>query len=231
MKKILSGILCLTMMLSMGVTAFADSSDFVLTYSNEASYEITIPAAGTVDKATGKGTIEIDISDANLADGTAVSVTATSSNYADGSWYLVNTKDSTDKIAYTIGTTEGGSDVASGGIVVASDSATSATFYVTVSDTSKVGTFTDTITFTSEIADLVDFTINGASYLAVEGMSVGSWVNSTFNADSFVIGDTTYGKTLILNGGYFLYNGDCVLEDLLIEGAMNFTAAKAPMPV
>ena len=182
MKKIISSILCLVMVLSMGTVAFAETNDFVLTYSNEASYEISIPESGNVDVASGKGTITIGISEANLADGTAVSVTASSANYANGSWYLVNTKDSSDKIAYTIGTTDGGSDIASGGTIVSADSATSATFYVTISDTSKVGTFTDTITFTSEIVKkMITFSIDNVSYQAEEGMTWREWINSSYN--------------------------------------------------
>jgi len=161
MKKILSTVLCLVMILSLGVTAFAETNEFVLTYSNEASYEISIPESGNIDVTNGKGTITIGVTETNLADGTVVSVTATSANYTDDSWYLVNTKDSSDKMAYTVGTTDGGSDVASGDEVLSADSATSTTLYVTLSDTSKIGTFTDTITFTSEIeAAMVTVIVN-----------------------------------------------------------------------
>ena len=207
MKKIISSILCLIMMVSMSISAFAESNDFVLTYSNEASYEITIPASGTVNKATGKGIIEIDISDANLANGTAVSVTATSANYANGSWYLVNTKDSSDKIAYTIGTTDGANDVASGSEVLSADSATSAAFYITISDTSRVGTFTDTITFTSEIIDaakLISFTIDfleGYTFQAEEGMTWGEFIESDYNV-YITRGDGSSQKTFYLSYSY-----------------------------
>lgn len=207
MKKIISSVLCLVMMLSMGTVAFADSSDFVLTYSNEASYEITIPASGTVDKTTGKGTIVVNVGDANLEDGTAVSVTATSANYSNGSWYLVNTKDATDKIAYSIGTTDGGSDVVSGSEVLSADSATSATFYVTVSDTSKVGTFSDTITFTSEIVTaFVEFTISGVPYQAEKGMTWADWVNSSYNTNGFKLSTSGYDGENILLG-----NDSCIV--------------------
>jgi len=165
MKKILSTVLCLVMILSLGVTAFAETNEFVLTYSNEASYEISIPESGNIDVTNGKGTITIGVTETNLADGTVVSVTATSANYTDDSWYLVNTKDSSDKMAYTVGTTDGGSDVASGDEVLSADSATSTTLYVTLSDTSKIGTFTDTITFTSEIeAAMATVTVTHDAY-------------------------------------------------------------------
>lgn len=201
MKKIISSILCLAMMLSMGVTAFAKTNDLVLTYSNEASYEISIPESGNIDVATGKGTITIRVVDTNLEDGTVVNVTATSANYTDGSWYLVNTKDSADKIAYTIGTTDGNSDIVSGSSVLSADEATSATFYVTINDTSKVGTFTDTITFTSEIImAFVDFTISGVSYKAEKDMTWREWVNSEYNTGGFRLSTSGYDGENILLG-------------------------------
>ena len=214
MKKMLSSILCLIMMVSMSISAFAESNDFVLTYSNEASYEITIPASGTVNKATGKGIIEIDISDTNLANGTAVSVTATSANYANGSWYLVNTKDSSDKIAYTIGTTNGGSDVTSGDEVLTADVPTSATLYVTVSDTSKVGTFTDTISFTSEIveAEISPYRLSGVwefkdeiNLQGLDDICYGNWEASGEMDDAY-----KFDINFTSNGMQFdyMYTGD-----------------------
>lgn len=219
MKKILSSVLCLAMLLSLGVTAFAETNDFVLTYANEASYEITIPASGDVDSSTGKGTITITVDNANLAENTAVSVTATSANYADGYWYLVNTRDATDKIAYTIGTTDGGSNIASGSSVLSADSDTSTTLYVTVSDTSKVGTFTDTITFTSEIVEtvnLITFTISGTSYQAIDGMAWDEWIDSQYNTDGYYISlERVCDKT----SKYVTYDGTAFSNHIIIEGA------------
>ena len=87
MKKIISSILSLAMILSMSTVAFAETNEFVLTYSNEASYEIMIPDSCDINVSTGKGAIEVMIVNANLEDNTMVSITATSSNYTDGSWY------------------------------------------------------------------------------------------------------------------------------------------------
>lgn len=184
MKKILSSVLCLAMMLSMGTVAFAETNDFVLTYSNEASYEISIPASGNVDKSTGKGVILIETPVVNVGNNQIVAVSISSANYNDG-WKLVNTKDNSDTISYNIGTTDGASDITNNELfMTAIGSGAYINLYVSFEDLNslnQIGTFTDTITFTSEIKDVIHFTIDGMSYSATDGMTWEDWTNSRFN--------------------------------------------------
>ena len=150
MKKILSGILCLAMVLSMAVPSFAADNDMTIRYSNQESYEISIPASMDLDASSGEGMFTIEVDETEMSEDSYVSVTATSKNY-DGGWFLVNVNDKNDKIEYFIGTTDNGSDVSANNEIMAADGNTSIDFYIRLSDTSKFGTYEDTITFSSEV--------------------------------------------------------------------------------
>ena len=226
-KKILSCVLCLSLMFSMAVQAFAaETNTYELVFRNEASYEIVIPASNDIDISTGKATIDIAVTDANLAEGTMVAITASSSNYANDSWNLVNIKDNADKIAYTIGTTDGGDDIINGSSVLSANSTTDTTLYVTVSDISKVGTFSDTITFTSEIVDdMISFSVESEKHpelnttlVAKRGMTWQEFVNSSYSPDKMIIRD----EGVEYPAGYHLYDGiletyHLVTNDTVIE--------------
>lgn len=210
-KKFLSGIISLSLIFSLGVPAFAaDTNTHELIYKNDAAYEIQIPTTSNIDITTGKGEIDVAVTNAKLEDWTVVAITASSSNYADGTWNLVNAKNSKDKIAYTIGTTEGANDIASGDRIVTASDVTDATLYVTVSDTSKVGTFTDMITFTSEITvDLIEFQVREeysetTSLYAANGMTWEDWVDSEYNT----IGISIRNGNVKYPGGYELLTDD-----------------------
>ena len=164
MKRIFSIALSFVMLFSMGTVAFAETNNFLVTFKNEATYEIVIPVGGDIDASTGKGVINIDISNVDIDATTEINITATSTNYANGSWYLVDVLDNSNKLAYSLGTTEGGNDISSGDVVVSTSGETSATLYLTVSNPDRHGTFTDIITFTSEISEkLISFTFTYAS--------------------------------------------------------------------
>ena len=231
MKKILSSIISLSLVFSLGIPVFAaETNTHELIYQNNASYEISIPASSNIDIATGKGEINVGVTEAKLEKWTGVSITISSSNYSDGSWNLVNTKDGNDKITYSIGTADGANDIASGDEVAFAKDAGTTTLYVNVSDTSKVGTFTDTITFTSEITTkVIEFSIwmedtrEETFYEAIDGMTWEDWINSEYNTaglyvnSGFVCGglegmleiddytELMKADTLILNGqGYYV---------------------------
>ena len=46
----------------------------------------------------------------------------------------------------------------------------------------------------------ISFTINGVSYQAEEGMNWEQWVNSSYNADGFIVDGNN-----IYKGGYYVY--------------------------
>ena len=228
MKKKASIVLAGIMLMSLAVPTFAaETNTHELIYQNDASYEISIPASSNIDIVTGKGTIDIGVLDTNLEKDTLVSVIISSDNYSDGNWNLVNTKDSSDKIVYTIGTSDGLSDVSNGDEVVATAATGNNTLYVNVSDTSKVGTFTDVITFTSEIRiDWLTFTIDGEVYHSEKNMTWGEWVDSEWNVDSkFAYPDFAYHNTLYRlktsDSGYAVYDytaGMLLEDELILEG-------------
>ena len=219
MKKILSSVLCLAMLASMSTTAFAavwepqepettTTNTHELIYQNDASYEISIPATSNIDVATGRGAIEVAVTNAKLEDGTMVAITASSTNYNNGTWNLVNSKNDKDTIAYSIGTTSGANDIAT-------SEASDAILYVTVSDTDRVGTFTDTITFTSEIVEAVsfiDFTVQGIPCQAEKGMTWSEWYESdyfTLDKNKYSIVDGYFQRLERESENYWLYFEYC----------------------
>ena len=232
-KKILSFVLAIAMMFSLSITSFAaETNTHELIYKNDASYEISIPDTSNIDVSTGKGEIDVSVTNAKLEDFTEIVISVSSSNYANDSWNLVNTKNSKDKITYTIGTTEGANDIASGDRVVTASEVTDATLYVTVSDTSKVGTFTDTITFTSEIVESMisfEFFLDGETIAlqAPKGMTWLEWIESPYNEFEVI---NNNGLLMIVDKGwlwqYDLFHIQVLPEDEIIPGAFyDFTFA------
>ena len=231
MKKIFSSILCLAMILSTNIVAFAETNDFVLTYTNEANYEIRIPESGSVDKASGKGHIIFDIVDANLAQNQVIEVSISSKNYDNG-WFLVNTKDTSDKIPYSINIIENGESVSNGEVVLRSSEEANGMLFINVADITKVGTFSDTITFTSEIIDdtLFEFMISDIIFEAEKGMTWEDWIGSNYtrgvnfmwddDLEIITVGPDEDGDSSIIElGKVILYpdGSDLLITDEIIQ--------------
>jgi len=161
MKKIVCSFLCLVMLFSFALSATAAQvNSTLLTYDNQASYEISIPASIDIDSSTKIGILEINVTALNLAPETMVSIYVSSPNYNDG-WQLTSIKDDTDKLEYQIGTFENGSDIVNGGAAVTTSDIGSNKLYLSLVDDPRVGNFTDTLTFTSVITDsIIEFTID-----------------------------------------------------------------------
>ena len=182
MKKIITSALCLAMVFSTSISAFATNNSMQIRYSNQESYEIYIPDSMDLDASSGKGMFTIEVDETEMSENSYISVTATSENYDNG-WFLVNVDDENDKIEYFIGTTDNGNDVTANNEIMAADGNTSVSFYITLSDTNKFGTYEDTVTFSSEIKEtvkLINFTIEGESFQAVEGMNWRDWLDSIY---------------------------------------------------
>ena len=219
-KKFLSGIMVCVLAFGFTVPSFAaERNTHELIYQNDASYEISIPATSNIDIATGRGEIDLSITNTKLEDWTVVAITASSANYADGSWNLVNTKNNKDTISYSIGTTVGANDIASGDRVVTASDVTDATLYVTVENADKVGTFSDIITFTSEITvDLIEFSLcidehsETRYFFAANGMNWEDWIVSEYNSfdkEKYRLGVNNVGDVEIIyipGNNYFLGN-------------------------
>ena len=149
MKKFFALVLCLSAIFCSAIPAMAKTNELVLTYSNEASYEIEIPTSLTINK-DGTGDFQISVNNVKLGAMDAVYVSA------DGSydpmyetWYLTNVANENDKIQYNMYLNE--NKLVGGIAAIVTQTDVTETVTVQLSDTSKIGTFTDTITFTSYI--------------------------------------------------------------------------------
>ena len=157
MKKLLTLALAVLIVLSCTVGAMAapvtgDSGSTVVTYTESTSYTVTIPETITISKTASNQTVSA--SDVIIPTGKALNVAVSSANYADSSWYVVNTSDNTEKLSYTI--KKGDTAVANNDTVLTvaagdtnGDSA-SLTLQLTGTAT-KADTYEDTLTFTVSV--------------------------------------------------------------------------------
>lgn len=158
MKKFFAILLAVAMMATMSMTAFAaeitgktdNSSDVTVTYGVEDSYVVTIPADITLS-ADAASDMVVSAADVVIGYGEQLTVSISSTNYADSKWYLVDTTNANNKLEYSV--KNGETAVASGGTILTVAAGTADTTTVTLStqlvDTATVsGTYTDTITFT-----------------------------------------------------------------------------------
>lgn len=166
MKKTLSLGLALVLALSMAVPAFAanittdgGTGSTVVTYGTDQGFTVTIPADFTIDAATKKATAEVKAENVLIPYGQVLNVRVTGADYTD-KWELIDEAEATNKLTYTIGTTEGGNEIGNNSVVLdvesgeAYGSEVEETLYFTVTDTlTKAGTYTDTLTFTVSVDD------------------------------------------------------------------------------
>ena len=160
MKKFFAILLAVAMMATMSVTAFAttidgDSGTVEITYGVEDSYVVTIPASITLS-AGEASTMEISAADVVIGYGEQLTVSVSSTNYADSKWYLVDTANAENKLEYSV--KSGENAVASGDAVLTvaagSTDATTVTLSTQLIDSATVsGTYKDTITFTVNVAE------------------------------------------------------------------------------
>lgn len=151
MKKFIALALCLSAIFCMAVPAMAKTNTTVLSFVNEATYEIEIPADVAIS-SNGTGVIRISVSNANLAEATVIQVHA-EGNYdpMEGSWFLSNVNDPNDTIGYSMYAND--EYIIDGSPFLTTYEDTTVDILVTINNVEgKVGTFTDTITFVSSIS-------------------------------------------------------------------------------
>ena len=191
MKKLLALILAIAMMATLSVTAFAADYDTTgdkgmnVTYSVNLGYTVTIPTDVTID---GNSTT-ISAENVVVEKGKYVSVTL-----ADDNDFTVRTQQGAE-LGYTV--TANGANVAAGGEILAvnpKDGKTGTatlTFDIDESDIKYAGTYTGSATFTIAVKDvpktIINFTIDGTSYQAEEGMTWKQWVVSDYNTGNFEV--------------------------------------------
>jgi hypothetical protein len=164
MKKTLSLGLALVLALSMAVPAFAaditvdgGSGETVVTYGTSQGFTVTIPADFAIDTATKKATAKVSAENVLIPYGKVLNVRVSGHDYTD-KWELIDTAEATNKLTYTIGTSEGASDIVNHSVVLgvasgeAYGSEVAKSLYFQVTDTlTKAGTYTDTLTFTVSV--------------------------------------------------------------------------------
>ena len=201
MKKLFAVILAVAMLATMSVTAFAadynteGEKGMNVTYSVSEFYIVTIPENVTIDGSAAT----ISAENVVVKKGQYVSVTLD----ADNNFTVATQQGAT--LAYTV--TANGQSVAAGDEILAVNPAdgktgsANVTFAIDQSDIQYAGTYTGTATFTIAVKDApkakINFTIDGESYQAEEGMTWEQWVVSDYNTGNFE--DDHYGGNLIWN--------------------------------
>ncbi len=231
MKKILSCVLCLAMMLSMGTVAFASeistdggSQNTVVTYGMSEGFTVTIPTNFTIDE-TKKATADVSASNVVIAHGSTLKVAVSGNDYVD-SWELVDEAEATNTLTYTIGTTEGGNDIVNNSVVLsvgageAYGSTVTETMHFTVIDElSKAGTYKDTLTFTVSVEDaveLISFNVGGTTFQAEKDMTWGEWIESEYNVWDWKINDV---GNIEISRDEYTYS---IVEDVTEIGALDY---------
>lgn len=231
MKKILSCVLCLAMMLSMGTVTFASeistdggSQNTVVTYGMSEGFTVTIPTNFTIDESK-KATADVSASNVVIAHGSTLKVAVSGNDYVD-SWELVDEEEATNTLTYTIGTTEGGNDIVNNSVVLsvgageAYNDTVEETMYFTVTDTlSKAGTYKDTLTFTVSVEDaveLISFNVGGITYQAEKDMTWGEWIESEYNVGDWKINGS---GNIEISRDEYTYS---IVEDVTDIGALDY---------
>ena len=166
MKKVISFILCLALVFSLNICAFAEETSndqtTVLKLTVDPSletYTLSIPAELNIDPATKTATLTVSASEINLLWSDAFCVDVSSENLDTTGANLVNTKDATKKIHYEMRDDNGTlitSSITAGTVLqyekerdTQGTKSASGTLEITVDGTYPTsGTYTDTLTFT-----------------------------------------------------------------------------------
>lgn len=237
MRKIISSVLCLAMLLSMGTTAFASnistdggSHEVTVTYGVSQSFNVTIPSEITFREST--ETVTISANDVIIPVNKSLIVSVDSETY-DGRWRLTDTTSTDNFVLYDIYTPD--NEYRVGGIVPAltvnagqSQGSVDLEFVLRASAT-KAGTYTDTLTFTVDVVEFINFSIvrddydYNVTYQAEKGMTWGEWVESEYN---YVGWGVTNRDNKACIGKWDKYFGDgCVKHD---DGSTDFTSIVIP---
>lgn len=197
MKKIFSLLLVTTLLLSMSIVSFAAEittdntiQNVTVTYGTNQSFVVTIPSNIVID-SEGAGEAEISASNVMIAFGKVLKVTVSGDDYVD-KWELIDKNEPTNTLTYYI-ENPAEEKIANGDVVLdvesgeAYNKTVSDIMYFWITDTiTKAGEYTDTLTFTVTVEDeaaLINFTVDGTSYQAEEGMTWAQFINSKYNPD------------------------------------------------
>lgn len=157
MKKLVSFMLVFGLVAGMSTTAMAAdlnkenaSGNVTLTYAQDESYKVTIPADFTL--TTDSKEQQITAMDVYIPSEKTLKVTVSSENYNDNNWYVKNSNlEKSDKVKYTI--KKGEKNVGDGEEVLtcaadADSHGTTETLALEGDKAKYADTYTDTLTFT-----------------------------------------------------------------------------------
>ena len=208
MKKLFSLLLVITMMTTLSVTAFAAEIDqdtvapqegsIAVSYQVAPTYTVTIPATVTLGENA-----KIEVENVVVVKGKQVEVALTNAND-----FKVATPEGAE-LTYTV--KNGEAEVAEGDTVLAvnpKDGTTGETTlsFVAPTEIQYAGKYEGTVTFTVAVnpapKTIINFTIDGVSYQAEEGMTLGQWAESTYDAnDEYYLNQGTNWVCPRNNGG------------------------------
>ena len=217
MKKLFALILAVVMIATMSVTAFAANTEggsTELSFNVDPTYTVTIPATVELNKVEDNGTVTYE-NDYTLT--AQAGVRLKKNEYIEvtvaSDFEMTTTEGAT--LAYTI--TAGGNNVAMGGVVAefATDKAEqTATIHIAANDPDYAGEYKDTVTFTIAVKDvpktIINFSLNGESYQAEEGMTLCQWAESEYDVNDKYY-DAEDGTVQVK--GDWRYKEDAVIVD------------------
>ena len=194
MKKLFALILAVAMLATMSITALAvdytteGDKDMTVTYSVAPTYTVTIPTDVTINGAS----TTISAENVVVEKGKYVSVSLD----VDNDFTVATAQGAT--LCYTVTANDvaidAGDEILAINPASASSGAVTVTFAIDESAIQYAGTYTGTATFTVAVKDapvtLINFTINGNSYQAEEGMTWVQWVVSDYNTGNFEADDS-----------------------------------------
>ena len=163
-----------------------DSKTTTVTYNVNPAYTVIIPAAVTLGETT-----TIKAENVVVAKGKQVEV-----SIADANGFKATTPEGAE-LTYTV--KNGETAVTEGDTVLAVNPKDGKTGETTLSFVAPetiqyAGTYTGTVTFSVAVKDvpktIINFTIDGVSYQAEEGMTWAQWVGSAYNEDGFYLQGT-----------------------------------------
>ena len=216
MKKLFALILTVAMIATMSVTAFAAEIDQDTTAPQEGSiavryqvaptYTVTIPATVTLGENA-----KIEAENVVVEKGKQVEVALTNDND-----FKVATPEGAE-LTYTV--KNGEAEVAEGNTVLAVNPADGTTGETTLSFVAPTtiqyaGKYEGTVTFTVAVKDVpkttINFSLNGESYQAEEGMTLCQWAESEYD-----VNDKYYdaGDGTVQVKGTRRYKEDAVIVD------------------
>ena len=165
-KKILSAALCLSMLTSTAIPAFAgnittdgEAGKTIVSYGMSESFTVIIPSDFNI--YDGEATANVSAENVMIGNGKFLVVRISGDDYID-SWELIDQQENNNRLEYVIGSANGANDIVNNSpvlIVAAGESynstVTETLYFTVVDELTKSGTYTDTLTFTVNIGSSI----------------------------------------------------------------------------